>query len=419
MIAAFPEHASVMQGDVLRLHAAADRPVRARLRFVRCGAHVTEQGDGAAIVSVPPALNDSTIAPADWPSFGIYIPLKWKPGVYIAIFDDGTQWRRRIDGREARALFVVRSRQKRSRTLYNIPLFTYHAYNVALSQNDEDATCLYNGARSVTLSRPGGGVGGHTWDEGILDVYDPGTPRQTFAHWDARAIGWLENAGVELDYSSDLDLHEDSELLSGYQLLLGFGHHEYWTDAMREALQRHLRAGRNAAFFSGNTCWFRTHYDASTQSISRIGRWIEDPEENTFGVSYRFGGGKWRGGRPPSAYVVTNPQHWAFTGVDFDHRRFFGAEDRLLGYECDGAPPEPDTNFELLAEGSLRDWPVSDGSGELSGSAHASMGIYHHAGSLFTAGTVDWSRVLSRPEPLVGRVTANVIQRLSQGKRGA
>lgn len=416
MIAAFPDRPSVVHGNMLRLYAAADRPVRAHLRFVRCGVHATEHGDRAAMVNVPPVLDDRAAATSDWPSFGVYIPEDWKPGVYIAIFDDGNEWRRRIDGRDARALFVVRSRQPQSPILYNIPLFTYHAYNVALSTGDEEATCLYNGAHAVTLSRPGGGVGGHTWDESILDVYDPGSPRQTFAHWDARAIAWLEDAGLEPDYCCDLDLHEDAELLSDYQLLLGFGHHEYWTDSMRSALQRHLRAGRNAAFFSGNTCWFRTHYDAPTRSISRIGRWIDDPEETTFGVSYRFGGGKWRGGRPPSAYIVTKPQHWAFTGVDIDHRRFFGADDRLLGYECDGAPPEPDTNFELLAEGSLRHWPVSDGSGELSGSAHASMGIFHHGGSLFTAGTVDWSRVLSRPEPLVARVTANVIRRLSQEK---
>jgi hypothetical protein len=88
----------------------------------------------------------------------------------------------------------------------------------------------------------------------------------------------------------------------------------------------------------------------------------------------------------------------------------FGARERLIGYECDGAPQESD--LEILADASIQDWPVSDGSGEISKDARATFGIRQPNGIVFTASTVDWARVLHAGDAVVQRVTQNVLLRL-------
>ncbi len=409
MIAAYPNRPSVRCGETLKLHLSTDRPCR--LRFVRAGRTneiMTEYRDLPIRRAVSPPGNPGE--PWNWPWHSFEIPERWRSGVYIALLEEVPSVPCRLDAREGRCVFIVRPQSPQAPILYNVPVFTYHAYNVGVDAEAE-ATCLYNNARSVTLSRPGGGSGGHLWDEQIVDVYDPETPRQTFAHWDRLAIRWLESHFPDVDYACDLDLHEDAGTLSGYQLLLGFGHHEYWSDAMRDALRSHLRSGKNAAFFSGNTCWFRIAYNEERMSISRLGRWTEDPEECTFGVSYRYGGGKWRAGRPPTGYIV-GASHWIYDDCGVRRGEVFGDDDRLIGYECDGTPDQPLPSFELLAHGSVTNWSVADGSGEIN-AGRASLGILRDTGLLFTAGTVDWARVLASSEPVVDRITDNVVRRLS------
>lgn len=141
---------------------------------------------------------------------------------------------------------------------------------------------------------------------------------------------------------------------------------------------------------------------------SAAGRWTDDPEWRTTGVSYAFGGGKWIGERPASGYRVCDASHWAFAGLGVHEGDTFGAQQRLIGYEFDGAPAQSD--LHLLAEAPVHDWPVADGSGELSASAHATLGIRQADGMVFTTSTVDWARVLAAGDRVVAGVTHNVLR---------
>ncbi len=111
------------------------------------------------------------------------------------------------------------------------------------------------------MHRPGGGVGGRPWDYYFPDVYDPSSPRQTFWHWDARFISWLERRRCAIDYCTDLDVHKNfGNFLGAYRLLISAGHDEYWSEAMRRNIEAFVENGGNVAFFSGNTCWWRVHF---------------------------------------------------------------------------------------------------------------------------------------------------------------
>jgi len=285
----------------------------------------------------------------------------------------------------------------------------------------------------VSLRRPGGGTGGTPWDTFAIDPFDP-TPRQTFVHWDAPLIAWLEANGYRVDYCTDLDLHEEDGLLRGYRLLVSAGHDEYWSDRMRRHVEGFVRGGAHVAFFSGNTCWWRIVFDDS-HSFRRVHHSSDtpvpgEPENSLTGVSYRNGGERYCDRHPvPVGYTVQHADHWVYAGTGLRDGDTFGGrpDEYLVGYECDGAhfdrralgrgrPVQPSGDdgtppgFTIPGVSDLRP------SGWGTGNQAATMGCYADGGTVFTAATTDWPRVLARGRSAaVDRITRNVLDRLGGG----
>jgi hypothetical protein len=353
------------------------------------------------------------------------------------------------DGRNAKALFVVKSSSpgQNAQILYKLSLTTYHAYNYAGGGN------LYVGewfthpitktrVNKVSIHRPGGGTGNAIpqFDasnnlSNSFDPYDEGSPRQTFAHWDVPFIAWLEKNGYQVDYCTDFDLHEERDLLTPYRLLLSVGHDEYWSDEMRAHVEAFIQQGGNVAFFSGNTCWWHIEFcDFSkcaddklhpTAFIRDFYTWKRNPENSLTGVSYRNGGGWWTGDRKAVGYTVQNADHWVYEGTGLRNGDVFGADDHLVGYECDGAlftrdnhgfpvPTGADgtpSDFVILGLGELADREWQFEARENQGPQAATMGLYTRGGIVFTAATTDWTRVLTT-NTHVAKITQNVLNRL-------
>jgi len=449
VIRGYPERASVARGGRLVLHVATDAK-RFRVRLHRVGEQMVTVHESAWLPGCDAPAGRADIA-WRWPDYAFAVDRDWPSGVYIAQLiasGDTSNGAADLAATHAAALFVVRG-ERRAGMLYKLPLATYHAYNCS------GGGCFYfrpprsvdpPGSR-VTLHRPGGGIGGET--HGAPDHYDASSARQTFAHWDAPFIRWLERAGHAPDYCIDFDLHDDPELCDGYRLLLNVGHDEYWSASMRAAVERFIGNGGNVAFFGANVCWWRIHVvDAGTAIVCHQGgplgaldHWwpatgANRPEDALTGVSYRHGGGWWDGPRRTGGYVVQQPAHWAFAGTGLRAGDAFGADSSppLVGYECDGAPLEsydavtgvatlardaarygtPD-GFELLAVAPLSsEWdelPPREGQGAGGGLHGATMGSYRRGGTVFTAGTTDWAQALLQDRH-VERITRNVVAEL-------
>ena len=180
------------------------------------------------------------------------------------------------------------------------------------------------------------------------------TPRRAVRHSNIgmrRCVRWLEAHGYAPHYCTDWELHADPELLAPYSLLLSVGHDEYWSDAMRAALDAHVDRGGNIAFFSGNISGYRIHFTDGDTAITcaKIGpagkdpdvwerdHWHEvDPECRLTGVATAFGGGWWDGKRATQGYVVQHASHWVFAGTGLRDGGEFGNDedfpvDRLRG----------------------------------------------------------------------------------------
>lgn len=464
-IQGYPAQPSIVPGETLVLHVSTDAP-RFRVDIYRQGGACLLRSDWLPGQHCPPHLpyqdwgEDGTGLHGEylrgWPGYPFAIPADWASGVYIAMFMQGDADGKVIDvpdattpdARDAKALFVVKSATpgKNASILYKLPLFTYHAYNQALPQAYDPATqqggwCLYTVPRpehlpiaippTVNLHRPGGGTGGTPWDMFNFDPFDP-TPRQTFVHWDAPFISWLEQQGYCVDYCTDFDIHQEDgpALLAAYRLLLCVGHDEYWSDAMRANVEDFIQQGHNVAFLSGNTCWWRIAFDDAF-SYRRLHYWWEtpvpnNPENGLTGVSFRNGGERDQNQHPrPVGYRVQHADHWVYAGTGLREGETFGdgPEQYIVGYECDGAefdraallngqPVQPTcddgtpANFMILGIGDTSDW-------DCPGNRAATMGLYSNNGTVFTASTTDWVRVLaSGTAPAVEQITRNVLDRL-------
>ena len=461
MIQAYPDLLSVIAGGTLRLHVGTDHP-EFRVVMFRQGATLEQRQDFGWQATQNVGFNPGTAdtdwgwdaydfpIPADWPS-GAYVAMLWERDPNEVVEPDGGITT--TAGKFGKALFVVRSAApgRAARILYRVPLATFHAYNFT-----GGASLYSHSPGRVTMHRPGGGTGGVVTDfeqpdQGDMDELDPASSRQTFEHYDAKFIRWLEGNGFAVDYCADVDVHADAnlDLLHPYGVIVSVGHDEYWSTEMRANLAAYVAQGGNLAMFSGNTCWWRIHYDQDLAGFAcnRDGSlanpnsdpwWIAAKHDNTLqnenaliGVSYRNAGGWWWGGRPLVGYTVQRPDHWVYEpGVGPE----FGTAQSLVGYECDGVeltaasvdPAQPAVptyqdgtppSFLVLGVGRLPgQWSFETRDPDSPTAAvaphAATMGVYTASGTVFSGAAVDWARVLEAGEPTVVQVTGTVVRRL-------
>jgi hypothetical protein len=207
------------------------------------------------------------------------------------------------------------------------------------------------------------------------------------------------------------------------------------------------------------------HLLTSMWSDPIIGR----PETHMTGVSFSRGGyARIAGGTPRGqrGYTVWRPEHWLFSGTDLRYGDVVGVEHCVVGYECDGcemtmvdhlpvatgADGSPE-GFTILGSAPARLWSVDAEAGvneyptglqamrtvgELQGVAHtlfgsasaenvnriahgnAVLGTYTATGTdaapggtVVTSGCTDWSYGVAGGDPLIQRITRNILDTLS------
>jgi hypothetical protein len=199
----------------------------------------------------------------------------------------------------------------------------------------------------------------------------------------------------------------------------------------------------------------RQHLLTSLWSDVLVGR----PETGMTGVTFTRGGYARIGrnvGRGSGGYTVHRPGHWLFEGTELGWGDLFGAGAVVVGYECDGCDltlvdgrPVPTgeggtpADFEVLAtspaapfgrHNELRRTPdgmlseVEFNADRVLGAhddeavarllhGHAVMGVHHPGGTVVTTGCTDWAWGLERGDPMVDRITRNLLDRLAGNAR--
>jgi hypothetical protein len=290
-----------------------------------------------------------------------------------------------------------------------------------------------------------------------------------WANWERVMVAWLERNGYEVDYAINGDLDADPHALDGYRLVVSVGHDEYWSWNMRDAVESFVARGGNVCFFSGNVAGWQIRHEDDGESLVCykddyrddpvyaddprrattlwMHRELDRPESRMTGVSILYAGfSRFHtiALNGPRGHLVYRPEHWIFEGSGMGYGDCLGQNGIILRYELDGCPirmerglPHPESfhdapsSFQILgmAPASLEahEWPptlseyirihgpadprVADYIGDNRG--HAIMGIYTENGTVFTAGTTDWTNGLTGQDPAVEQITRNLLDRLS------
>ncbi len=434
---------SYKPGQELTLHVSTTAP-NFEIAIARLGAErkvVLEQA-GIAGQSQPVPENASSHG-CNWSTaWKTAIPTDWSSGYYqvtLRARDGGGKYTHRgARTAESTCFFILRAAEpgKNSRVLLQLSTNTYNAYNNwgGLS------LYAYNGMA---------GVQGHR-----VSFHRP--PSSQYGNWEQPFVAWAEAAGYQLDFAANNDLELHPEELKAYRLVLSVGHDEYWSAPMRDHLEQFITEGGNVAFFSGNTCCWQVRneeqgiaqtcwkqsfvmdpiYPSGNHGLLST-LWshhlVERPENQLTGVGFLFGGyhrshDQFMDGR--GAYEVHRPEHWLFAGTGLQAGTQFGGQDSIVGYECDGCEfemhdglPVPTgrdgtpADFTILATCPAK-WHPDDSQfyerfpkDRVGASV---LGTYTRGGTVVTVGSTDWAHGLRGQDPMVVKITQNVLERLGK-----
>ena len=149
-------------------------------------------------------------------SYSLTIPTNWVSGVYVAKLSLSAP------AKESWIIFLVRDDSRNSPILYQASFATYQAYNEwggssLYTTTGNDANTGPRTGYKVSFNRP-------FWrDSGAGD----------FMRYEIGMVRWLEHQGYDLTYATDLDTHENPNLLLSHKVFLAVGHAEYWSWNMR------------------------------------------------------------------------------------------------------------------------------------------------------------------------------------------
>lgn len=269
--AAYAVPEAVRAGETVALHVHTGVAGTASYRLYRMGFY---GGAGARLIATgtfeagpqPMPLADTATGMVEcaWPaSATIQTGEDWPSGYYLAKVKGA-------NGTEHFAPFTLMG-GRRPRILVAIPTATYQAYNfwggASLYINQNKAR-FPNHDHAVTVSyhRP--------------YITDGGAGQ--FLRLDHAAVKWLEAAGFDVGYVSNVYVAAHPEVLQGSALYLSIGHDEYWPHALRAALEAARDRGMHLVFWSGNTGLWQTRIEPSGTNV--LGRqvgykeyWPEDP----------------------------------------------------------------------------------------------------------------------------------------------
>ena len=183
-----------------------------------------------------------------------------------------------------------------------------------------------------------------------------------WASFERHFLRWAEAQGYAVDVIGQTDLHYRPALLDDYRLAVMVGHDEYWSWAMRDAIDGFVERGGRVARFAANFMWqIRLEQDGRRQICYKYRARDEDPVRGTEDERYlteswesqaigrpgalSFGLNALRGlyagwggcvPRGSSGFTVYRPDHWAFAGTGLGYGDLLGDASRIFGYEVDG-----------------------------------------------------------------------------------
>src|SRR5439155_8641919 len=256
----FAAPASVAPGEHVFLH------VRTRARKVRADVYRLgwyRAAGARLIVSLGPAPGDRqepcpTVGPrftveCRWrPTFDVTTQPTWVSGEYLVKLTDS-------DRAESYVPFTLTESDPRAPVLFVSAITTWQAYDTyggrSLYRGPHVKPCEVCATRSraVSFDRP------YKW---------PGSGG-VFAG-EFQTIELMESHGLHVGYATSIDLDRGKVALPHRRVFLSAGHDEYYSGAMRSALETALAGGTSLAFLGANDMYRHIRFESSPLGPDRI-----------------------------------------------------------------------------------------------------------------------------------------------------
>jgi methionine-rich copper-binding protein CopC len=255
----FATDMSVNKGETVRFKVKATSAYRVDIYrmgyYGGNGARKIHTVASVASQAQPDCLEDTVTGLVDcgnWAeSTSWAVPSTAVSGIYVALLT------RLTTGGTSHIVFVVRDDASTSAVLFQTSDSTWQAYN-SYGDKPSNRRSLYPGpngtAVKVSYNRPFTTRG---------DV--PAGRDFVFAN-EYPMVRWLEANGYDVTYTTNVDSDRRGALIKQHKIFLSTGHDEYWSKGQRANVEAARDAGVNLAFFSGNSVYWKTRWEASTAS---------------------------------------------------------------------------------------------------------------------------------------------------------
>ena len=261
-IEGFATASSVQRGGSLDLKIRTAVDVPYSISIYRSGYY---GGAGGRLFSVltgfrgaaqPACTSDSSTGLYDCSNWSVSATIsttdQWPTGVYLARLVRGD------DGAENEILFTVRDDGTAHALLYGLPFATYEAYNNYGGKsfygfNSTGANTVAGTTQAVKVS----------FDRPFEQARSAETTN--FPDWYTRAdfplVSWLEREGYDVGYGSNTDLERNGATVRSHQAYTLGAHDEYYSSAMRAALEQGRDAGVSLLSLGGNSVYWRIRFE--------------------------------------------------------------------------------------------------------------------------------------------------------------
>lgn len=343
----------------------------------------------------------------------------WPQGDYLFKLQSSTGWQSYIP-------LTVRDDSGRSAYLVNNSVTTWQAYN-AFGERD-----LYTGPSAG--GRPAG-IESRSKAVSFDRPYVLGDGAGDFIALELPMVSMMESLGLDVSYTTDVDVSERPQTLYLHRAFISLGHDEYFTLAMRQGLTAARDAGVNLVFLGANAAYRHIRLEPSPTGTDReevdykdasadplmgkdnadVTPWAWRDAPNNAPESELLGE-MWQCNPVHADMVVTDPSAWLYSGTGL---RAGGRISGIVGPEYDTFDPYAPNpgDVTVVARSPVR----CDGLAE-----EADMTYYSapSGGGVWDTGTIDW---VGSVEPLcagcegagsVTRITANVLAAFGAGPAG-
>jgi hypothetical protein len=227
-----------------------------------------------------------------------------------------------------------------------------------------------------------------------------------FRYMEQPVVTMMEKIGIDINYVTDLEVHNNPVVFEKTKSIIVGGHSEYWTIAMRDSIESAVGQGKNLVVFGGNTAYAVTEINDRNISGRTPYRDILRPESTLLGSQYFALGIR--------KDLISN-NLWPFTGLGQD-----AVIKGIYGYEADTSLGTIGPGVQVSARAAIS--PTEKG--------YVAMSTYYTApsgASVLNMGTNGWVCAINNRCPWghtfepdtqkqIQKVTAEVLKSVKTSK---